>query len=91
MAGKKVRSPESMVREIRRKTRRRFSVEEKIRIVLDGLKGESSCAAEITKQPTFEGGVMKVTLVGLVFLAFVASSALGQELTTAESFLTSAG
>ena len=34
---------------------------------------------------------MKVTLVGLVFLVFVASSALGQELTTAENFLTSAG
>jgi transposase len=33
---------ESVVREIRRKTRRRFSSEEKIRIVLDGLKGEES-------------------------------------------------
>ena len=44
MAGKEVQSPESMVREIRRKTRRRFSVEEKIGIVLDGLKGESSIA-----------------------------------------------
>ena len=34
--------PESVVREIRRKTRRRFSSEEKIRIVLEGLKGEES-------------------------------------------------
>ena len=32
--------PESVVRDIRRKTRRKFSVEEKIRIVLEGLKGE---------------------------------------------------
>ena len=34
--------PESVVREIRRKTRRKFSSEEKIRIVLQGLKGEES-------------------------------------------------
>ena len=30
------------VKEIKRKTRRQFSAEEKIRIVLDGLRGESS-------------------------------------------------
>ena len=35
-------SSEARVREIRRKTRRRFSAEEKIRIVLEGLKGEES-------------------------------------------------
>ena len=35
---------ESVVKEIRRKTRRRFSAEEKIQIVLEGLKGESSVA-----------------------------------------------
>ena len=34
--------PESVVREIRRKTRRRFSSDEKIRILLEGLKGEES-------------------------------------------------
>ena len=34
--------PEARVREIRRKTRRRYSCEEKIRIVLEGLKGEES-------------------------------------------------
>ena len=32
------------VKEIRRKTRRKFSSEEKIRIVPDGLRGESSIA-----------------------------------------------
>ncbi len=37
-------SPERVVREIRRKTRRKFSSEEKIRIVLDGLRGEESIA-----------------------------------------------
>ena len=38
-------SPESVVREIKRKTRRKFNSEEKIRIVLEGLKGEDSIAA----------------------------------------------
>ena len=37
-------SPESVVREIKRKTRRKFSSEEKIRIILEGLKGEESIA-----------------------------------------------
>ena len=35
---------EARVREIRRRTRRRFSSEDKIRIVLEGLKGEESIA-----------------------------------------------
>ena len=35
---------ESTVREIRRKTRKKYSAEEKIRIVLDGLRGEDSIA-----------------------------------------------
>ena len=34
-------------KEIRRKTRRKFSSEEKIRIVLDGLRGESSMARHL--------------------------------------------
>ena len=36
---------EKKVREIRRKTRKRYSAEEKIRIVLEGLRGEDSIAA----------------------------------------------
>ena len=32
--------PESIVREIRRKTRKKYTAEEKIRIVLEGLRGE---------------------------------------------------
>ena len=39
------KSAERVVRDIRRKTRRRFSAEEKIRIVLEGLRGEESIAA----------------------------------------------
>jgi transposase len=34
-------SAEKAAREIRRKTRRRFSAEEKIRIVIEGLRGLS--------------------------------------------------
>ena len=39
------KSPESVVREIKRKTRRKFNSEEKIRVILEGLKGEDSIAA----------------------------------------------
>lgn len=35
---------ESTVREIRRHTRKKYSAEEKIRIVLEGLRGETSIA-----------------------------------------------
>ena len=35
---------EDVIRDIRRATRRHFSAEEKIRIVLDGLRGEESIA-----------------------------------------------
>ena len=41
---------ESKVREIRRKTRKRYSAEEKIRIVLEGLRGEESIAALCRKE-----------------------------------------
>lgn len=37
-------STEAAVRDIRRRTRRKFSPEEKIRIVLEGLRGEQSVA-----------------------------------------------
>ena len=36
------RDPERVVREIKRKTRRKFSAEEKIRIVLEGLIDEGN-------------------------------------------------
>jgi len=38
-------SAEQPVRDIRRKTRKQYSAEEKIRIVLEGLRGEESIAA----------------------------------------------
>jgi len=47
-------SAEKTVRDIRRRTRRRFSAEEKIRIVLEGLRGEdillnSAARKELTR------------------------------------------
>ena len=44
MPVKKKQSSEAAVREIRRRTRRRFSAEEKVRVVLEGLRGEMSVA-----------------------------------------------
>ena len=38
------KSAESVIKDIKRKTRRKFSSEEKIRIVIEGLKGEESIA-----------------------------------------------
>ena len=41
---KQKRSSEGLIRDIKRKTRRKFSSEEKIRIVIEGLRGEESIA-----------------------------------------------
>lgn len=41
----KKQSASSIVREIKRRTRRVFSAEEKIKIILEGLRGEESVAA----------------------------------------------
>ncbi len=38
-------SSESVVKDIRRRTRKKYSSEEKIRIVLDGLRGEDSISS----------------------------------------------
>jgi len=50
MTEKQKRKPEQVVREIKRKTRRKFTSNEKIRIVLEGLKGEDSIAAICRKE-----------------------------------------
>jgi transposase len=53
MSEKNERQPggaEKLVRDIRRATRRHFSAEEKIRIVLDGLRGEDSIAELCRKE-----------------------------------------
>ncbi len=45
---------ERVAKEIRRATRRHFSAEDKIRIVLDGLRGEDSIAERLS--PDCEDG-----------------------------------
>ena len=42
--GSKKKPAEAVVKDIRRRTQRKFSAEEKIRIVLEGLRGEDSIA-----------------------------------------------
>ena len=44
MPRKKKQSSEAAVREIRRRTRRRFSAGKRVRVVLEGLRGEESIA-----------------------------------------------
>ena len=44
MAKEEKVSAEQVVRDIRRQTRKKYSAEEKIRIVLEGLRGEESIA-----------------------------------------------
>ena len=46
---------DKVVRDIRRKTRRHYSAEEKIRIVLEGLRGEVSIAALCRREGIAEG------------------------------------
>lgn len=44
------RTTEAVVKDIRRQTRRKFGSEEKIRIVLEGLKGEESISEICRKE-----------------------------------------
>ena len=46
---------EKFIQDVRRKTRRKFSAEEKIRIVLDGLRGEHSIAELRRREGIAEG------------------------------------
>jgi transposase len=45
-------SSEEVVKDIRRATRKRYSAEEKFRIVLDGLRGERSIAELCRRCPS---------------------------------------
>jgi transposase len=47
--------PDRIVKDIRRATRKRYSAEEKIRIVLDGLRGEHSIAELCRREGIAEG------------------------------------
>jgi len=50
MEEKKQTTTEKKVREIRRQTRKKYSAEEKIRIILEGLRGEESIAELCRKE-----------------------------------------
>jgi hypothetical protein len=56
---------ERTIKDIRRQTRKRYSSEEKIRIVLAGLRGEDSIAELCRQEGIAQGGI--VTLTRLVF------------------------
>ena len=54
-SGKRKSHGEKVVKDIRRATRRRYSAEEKIRIVLDGLKGEDTIAELCRREGIAQG------------------------------------
>ena len=56
MRQSKSTSGERIVKDIKRKTRKQYSAEEKIRIVLDGLRGEESIA-ELCRQEGIAQGL----------------------------------
>ena len=56
MRRNKQTSGERIVKDIKRKTRKQYSAEEKIRIVLDGLRGEES-VAELCRREGISQGI----------------------------------
>ena len=52
-------SSEQIIRDIKRKTRKQYSAEEKIRIVLDGLRGEDSIA-ELCRREGIAHGTLRI-------------------------------
>jgi len=55
MRQSKPTSGERIVKDIKRKTRKQYGAEEKIRIVLDGLRGEDSIAELCRKEGIAQG------------------------------------
>lgn len=55
----KKRSASSLISELKRKTRRSFSSEEKIRIVLEGFRGETTIAELCRREGINEGSYYK--------------------------------
>jgi len=54
--------PKDVIKQIKKNTRRKFSADEKIRIVLEGLRGEISISGLSRK----EGIAASVTISGLI-------------------------
>ena len=58
-------SSEQIIRGIKRKTRKQYGAEEKIRIVLDGLRGEDSKGSKSERtQGAGNGQLEEVNLIG---------------------------
>ena len=62
MPRKKKPSAEGAVRDIRRNTRRRFSAEEKIRFMLEDLRGENRQLEEVVAEITLDNRLLKKSL-----------------------------
>ena len=62
MPRKKKPSAEAAVRDIRRKTRRRFSAEEKIRFVLEDLRAENRQLEEVVAEITLDNRLLQKSL-----------------------------
>ena len=57
------KSTESYIRGVKRNTRRRFTDEEKIRIVVDGLRGEESIAEICRREGIDDPPIFRTGLV----------------------------
>lgn len=57
--GPKPRSATELINEVKRRTKRTFSAEEKIKIVLEGMRGEDSIAAICRKYAIYEATYFK--------------------------------
>ena len=66
-------SAEQVVKDIRRATRRQYSAEEKIRIVLDGLRGEHSIAELCRRESIAAPEIARASLSLMVAIALAPS------------------
>ncbi len=57
----KKKSTGSLINDLKRKTRRKFSSEEKIRIVIEGLRGETTVAELCRREGISQGNYYKWT------------------------------
>ena len=67
--GRKPDGAEKLVRDIRRATRRQYAAEEKIRIVLEGLRGELSIAELCRKEGIAQAGTRAIGKMQRITLA----------------------
>ena len=74
--GKEQRSAQKTIDTIRRKTRRKHSAEEKIRIVLEGLKGEETIAELCRRE-----GIAQISMDNSCHLGHIYSQHSGRRVT----------